>query len=108
MFKWVNRLLILLCYFPYIYFLIYYSYVARAIIKLGRVPTPENPDPKALGFTTHRELIYRSADIVVVALGLFILLFLIMSYLKKITVRKIHLNIAYLLYDLSVNLSQPI
>lgn len=35
----------------------FYSYVVRAINKLGLVPSYNNPDPSELGFDSHRELI---------------------------------------------------
>lgn len=90
MFKLINRIMILLCYLPYLYLLTYYSYVVRAIIKLRRIPTYDNPDPKELGFSTHRYIIYKLADIVIYGLCLFILLLLITLFLKKFTIRKMH------------------
>ena len=43
---------------PWLYFLVFYSYVIRATIKLGYIPSYNNPDPKELNFTTHYDLAY--------------------------------------------------
>ena len=88
----INFLLLLLCYIPYLDIIVYYSYVIRAIIKLGRIPSYDNPDPKTLGFTTHRDLVYTMDDIVVYGLGSFVLLWLIARALKQLTLPKIHLK----------------
>lgn len=88
-----NRLLLLLCFLPFVHPLIYYSFVVRAIIKIGRIPSWNDPDPKELGFTTHRDLVYNSADIVAYGICVFVLLYFILSWLKKLTVSKMHLKL---------------
>lgn len=89
----INFLLLLLCYIPYLDIFVYYSYVIRAIIKLGRIPSYDNPDPKTLGFTIHRDLVYTMGDIVIYGLGAFVLLWLIARTLKQLTLPKIHFKI---------------
>jgi len=37
--------------------LLFYTYVARATLALGRLPAPYNPDPKDLGLIFHHECI---------------------------------------------------
>jgi hypothetical protein len=65
--------------------------VVRAVVKIGRIPTYNNPDPKDLNFTTHREIIYKVFDWLVYGLIFFVVLFLISISAKKIAVKKIHL-----------------
>lgn len=89
----INFLILLLCYIPYLDIFVYYSYVVRAIIKLGRIPSYDNPDPKALGFTIHRYLVYTMSDIVMYGFGAIVLLWLIARGLKQLTLPKIHLKI---------------
>jgi hypothetical protein len=93
MFKKINQALILLGYLPLIYLIVYYAYVLRAIIKIGKIPTYGNPDPKELGFDTHRWLIYFLFDVVVYGVLIYIVLLCVTLYQKKFTVRKIHLYI---------------
>jgi hypothetical protein len=81
----------LLCYLPYVYLALFYSFVIRAIIKIGKIPTHNNPDPKDLKFDVHREIIYRAFDWLVYGLILFAVLFLISIIAKKFNVKKTHL-----------------
>src|SRR5688572_22322444 len=92
MFKWNNRIIFFLCYLPYLHLLLYYAFIVRAIIKVGAIPSYGNPDPKELGFTTHRELVYRSADVVAVGICLLLIMYLITYFWDKINVRRVHLR----------------
>ena len=85
-----NRMIIFLCYLPYLYILAFYSYVFRAIIKLGKVLGYNEPDPKELGFTIHRKIIFGLFDIVVYGLMLLTIALVVNLIFKKLTVRKQH------------------
>jgi len=103
-----NWLFTILCYLPYLYLTIYYSYILRAIIKIGRIPTYNNPDPKELGFNVHRNIVYKSFDIIVYTFGVFLLLLLAAYFLKKLRVKKIHfrlmcIGIVLFILDLLLN-----
>jgi hypothetical protein len=95
MFKLINHILTLLCYLPYLYLIGYYSYVLRAIIKLGKIPTYNNPDPKQLRFDTHREFIYELFDIIVYGLGIFVMILLIALMFKRLSVKWIHFKFLF-------------
>jgi hypothetical protein len=41
--------------------LLFWSFVLRARIALGRMPVPYEPDPKALGFDVHHGLVWLAA-----------------------------------------------
>ena len=43
--------------------MLFYSFAIRAITKLGRIPGYEDPDPKELGFTTHRDGVARISQV---------------------------------------------
>ena len=53
---------------------LFYSYVLRARIALGRWPLPYDPDPKTLGFDLHRALIWLSGTVLVALPALWLLL----------------------------------
>jgi mannose/fructose/N-acetylgalactosamine-specific phosphotransferase system component IID len=91
MFRVINKAMTLLCYLPYVYLVLFYSFVVRAIIKIGKIPSYNNPDPKDLKFNVHREVIYKVFDWLVYGLIVFAILFLITIVAKKFTVKKIHL-----------------
>ena len=46
---------------------LFYSYVVRARVALGRWPLPYRPDPKDLGFDLHRGLVAAGIDVVFAA-----------------------------------------
>ena len=81
-----------ICVVPLLYVMIFYSYVLRAYLKLGYLPTYNNPDPKELGFIIHRKLIYLTSDVIIV--GLFV--WLILSTIKKFKYQRW----SYILYGL--------
>ena len=58
----INKIIIVLCYWPYVPLAVFYSFVLRAMVEIGGIPSYENPDPKALGFDLHRSLVYTSFD----------------------------------------------
>lgn len=93
MYKVINKVMTVLCYSPYVYLLLFYSFVVRAIVKIGRIPEYNDPDPKILNFNVHREAIYKSFDWVIYGLIVFAILFLITKAAKRFTVKKIHLTI---------------
>lgn len=93
MFRVINNTMTLLCYLPIVYLVLYCSFIVRAIIKIGKIPSYNNPDPKDLKFDLHRELIYEFFDWVVYGLILFAVLFLITIIAKKFKVKKVHLII---------------
>lgn len=53
----IEKIYRVVCYLPWVYIIVFYLYVLRAIIKLSYVPFYDNPDPKVLGFYIHHELI---------------------------------------------------
>lgn len=94
-FRWINLCIVLLCYLPYVYLITFYSFVIRAVIKLGEVPTYDNPDPKELGFDVHREMVNKTFDWVVYGLILLVILVAIVLISKKFTVKKVHRTIFF-------------
>ena len=91
MYKVINKAMTAVCYLPYVYLIFFYSFVIRAILKTGRIPTYNNPDPKELQFGLHREWVYRTFDLVVYGLAVFSILFLVARFSKNLTVKKTHL-----------------
>jgi hypothetical protein len=85
-----------MCYLPYLYLVVFYSYVIRAIITLGRIPTPDNPDPKWLGFDKHRQFVYDSLTIFLITTGVTLILFLILYLRKRMSINKTHLTIFWI------------
>jgi len=89
---------------PSIYLVLFYSYVLRARLVLGRWPIPYQPDPQELGFDFHYRLIFFSLPGIYLSLfamqAIFILRF---EYLKKI--RKFSYSLAALIYSSSLVLS---
>ena len=60
-----------------------YSYAIRARIVLGQWPSFDNPDPKALGFTYHHEIIYYILSVTLISPAFYILFsILIKKYYK--------------------------
>ena len=47
--------------------LLFYTYVARATLLLGRLPAPYNPDPKDLELTFHHDCIDVVASLAVIS-----------------------------------------
>jgi hypothetical protein len=58
MYKLARMIFLVVIYLPIIDLAIFYSFVIRAIIKLGYCPSYENPDPGELGFRFHYQLVY--------------------------------------------------
>jgi hypothetical protein len=87
----VNKIISILCYLPYLYLSLFYTYVLRAVIKLGRLPSYDNPDPKELGFDHHREIIYKTFDYSVYSIGIGVMLLILLRLAGKLDVNKIHL-----------------
>lgn len=80
-----------MCYITYLYLVVFYSFVIRATIKLGRIPTPDNPDPKVLGYTVHREFVNTSLAITIYGIALLILLVVIAILGKQIKNQSVHI-----------------
>lgn len=57
------RLLVLTAiYYPLIDLMLFYSFVLRTTIGLGRFPQYNNPDPKELGFDIHYNIVMESSN----------------------------------------------
>jgi hypothetical protein len=80
-----------LCYIPLFYLLIFYLFVLRVAIKIGRIPEYDNPDPNTVGFPIHRLIADKLFDIAVYAVAMFLILLFITLALKTFRVNKIHL-----------------
>lgn len=75
--------LIILYGFPVLNLIVFYSFVVRAINKIGFIPTYNNPDPNSIkGLETHMRLIYDLGDLMIVSL-IAIALGLVFSFFKK-------------------------
>jgi len=70
-----------LCYFPWLFIIAFYSFVLRAMLKLGHAPTYGYADPKSLGFNMHHSLVYILLFIVLSEF-LYGLLFIMWSWKK--------------------------
>lgn len=104
----INKTIAVSCYLPYLYLMLYYSFVVRAIMKLGKIPFYNNPDPKMLGFNIHRELIYRTFDFIAIGIIANLILIGITLVLKRFTLKRKHwlfflAGILLIFYFLSVD-----
>lgn len=70
-------------YYPIIDLGIFYSFVLRAITKLNRLPTYNNPDPKDLGFNKHYEFVYTNYFEFIPITSLIVIIYLIICLIKK-------------------------
>lgn len=68
-------ILLLFLYYPWLDLLLFYSFVLRAFIMIGEIPSYNNPDPNSLGMETHQMLIYSSGDILPISLMVLIFCF---------------------------------
>ena len=106
--KIINAIVIVFCYLPYTYLLLFYSYIIRASIELGRMPTYENPDPKQLGFDLHRQSVYDSFEVVFYSAFITGLSMGGLYLSGKLNIKKIHITIfvigvAWCFVDVIVN-----
>ncbi|HLP87941.1 MAG TPA: hypothetical protein VK184_04955 [Nostocaceae cyanobacterium] len=65
---------------PFTSLLLFYSYVLRARLVLGRWPLPYQPDPKDLGFVIHHVIIYLSLLAVDFSLFIILIVFVLRSF----------------------------
>jgi len=56
--SWSKYIHTILCYFPWLFIIAFYSFALRAVITLGYIPSYGSPDPKDLDFYLHRNLVY--------------------------------------------------
>ena len=91
MFNLINVAIKILCYIPFVYLISFYTFVFRSFLKIGRLPSYGNPDPKELGFTLHRAIIYTIFDLVIYGIMIFLVLIAITLITKKFAVKKFHL-----------------
>ena len=56
--KTLKILIFIAIYYPIIDLSLIYSFSLRAMIKLGRFPKYNDPDPKDLGFDEHYDFVY--------------------------------------------------
>ena len=61
---------LMIIYIPIILnYIVFYSYVCRAIKRIGHIPTYNNPDPKdIIGLDFHRQLIYDLGNLLIITL----------------------------------------
>jgi hypothetical protein len=93
--KWLKRSILIsvlkaCCYLPYLYFIIFYLYVVRAILEFGQLPGYDNPDPKKLGFGTHRLLVYWTSNLPLLSILVIFLFKLFLPNNEFSKVQKIH------------------
>ncbi|MBD2546711.1 hypothetical protein [Planktothricoides raciborskii] len=88
---------------PSIYLVLFYSYVLRARLVLGRWPIPYQPDPRELGFDFHFQLIFFS--LLGIALSLFAMAVVFILRIFSVKIRKFSYSLAALIYSSSLVLS---
>lgn len=62
--KILNSLQRVISYLPLGWLLLFVSFVIRIYVRLGRLPSYDNPDPKRLGFDIHHGLLFFNLFIV--------------------------------------------
>lgn len=86
--------------FPLLNIVVFYTYVGRAINKIGYIPSYNNPDPKLIsGLESHRLLIYSLSNILVVTIMLVVIAFICDVIFKKKFYKnlRVHYIISFLL-----------
>ena len=64
----------LLAFSPYIYLTAFYSFVIRATITLGYIPSYDYPDPKTLHFDIHHEIVWEAFEFSAMGVVLYVAL----------------------------------
>ena len=93
-----------LFYLPILHLIFFYSFLIRAIIKLGYFPTYENPDPNELGFEIHQKLTCDSANLIYLSMCA-ILIYVIHYLIKRkviFDIQRQHLSICIVLLTLVI------
>ena len=72
--------------------LLFYSFVLRATIALGRFPEYNNPDPKDLGFTQHYNVVYEYDLLLIPYSVLIVLAYALICYIKKENILQISIK----------------
>jgi hypothetical protein len=81
------------------YLAVFYSFVIRAWIELGRLPSYNNPDPRTLGFTSNTSLLERSFELAFFSSILSIIFLAVLKLRKKyINHRHLHFFLFMLLF----------
>ncbi len=101
--KVFKPLLLFALYYPLIDLILFYSFVLRATIELGRLPYYGKPDPQELGFSTHFWLVFWSSEPIPYCL-LAIVIYGIICWVKKKNILKIN-KFHFIVFGLSVLLS---
>src|SRR3954462_15883742 len=91
MYRFLKCIVIVSCYFPFLHLIIFYTYVLRAIVELGRIPSYDNPDPKKLGFSVHRDLVYCSSNLPIISIVVIFLFKVFLSDEKFRQIKRIHI-----------------
>ena len=81
----MSLLVKLISFFPWIYIVVFYTYVLRVSLDIGRLPSYDNPDPSNL-YNSHRDLINYSFELGF--WGTTIGLIIMFSFYKKIFIDK--------------------
>jgi hypothetical protein len=88
MYKLINKSIVVLCFLPYAYLMLFYAFVLRAVYEIGRIPSYNNPDPKSLGFDMHRMIIYKAFDVMVYGLAALFVLLMISLRTRNFSVKR--------------------
>jgi len=64
----IKNIVIASLYVQIIPFIALYAFFIRAIIKLGKIPYYNNPDPGELGFKSHYELVHSLSNLIPITL----------------------------------------
>ena len=103
MIKISKSILLLALYYLLMYLIVFYTFVLRAALELGRIPSYNKPDPQELGFSTHFWLVFWGAEPIPYCL-LAIVIYGIICWVKKKNILKIN-KFHFIVFGLSVLLS---
>ena len=59
-----KTIIVIILYLPLLNLLVLYSFFLRAVIKLGKVPFYNNPDPGELGFSLHAKIAWQTSNLI--------------------------------------------
>ncbi|MFA7445187.1 MAG: hypothetical protein WCY89_04520 [Flavobacteriaceae bacterium] len=92
----IKAIILVLLYYPIFDLVLFYSFVFRAYLSIGYVPSYNNPDPNSLGFDNHQEMVYFSGNLLPISLLVLIALVLVSLFKgKNIGISKKHYIVSF-------------
>jgi hypothetical protein len=88
-----NRVLAILSFSPFIFLIVFYSFILRVALKFGKWPTENHPDPELTGFDKHHQLAIACFAISVAGILLFALMAAILKYIGSLNLSKVYWRI---------------